>query len=457
MAVKNSTIIGKLWLNGTNQFQQGIPNPTQASMAKVVKNLAKPQNNNLYNEFIDAYINLVGTQRVHQLEWNNPLEAFIEGADGMYGSSVQESMIQWVEGHTYDDSATDLLKMERPEAQVYYHTIDFQQKYPISFDRLEIMQALRDEYGLNQLMNAILVQPLNRARLDTFYSMVELIAFYENTWGFFKHHLSAVPTDDATGKELLKALRTYGDLLQFPSSLYNSQICDIPVFAKPSELIYITTPEYSASVDVDTLSGVFQLDKAEVKYKKIVIPELPIPNAVGLLTTKDFFVCKKIVDETGSFYDVNTLSTKYIYHLWQIISPSPFVPAILFTTDTATTTPEVTMTATSLSVTATGDLKPGGSVPLTVTLTGTVNPTTTPVVVAPNAATFEITCTRGAAQSATAVALNTRTYVDRLGNLHLQKTGVKKDDVLHLVATSTYVNPSGATTPITANKDITVK
>lgn len=36
MAVKNSTIIEKAWLEGTNDFQQRVPNPAVAGMAAAV-------------------------------------------------------------------------------------------------------------------------------------------------------------------------------------------------------------------------------------------------------------------------------------------------------------------------------------------------------------------------------------------------------------------------------------
>ena len=52
--------------------------------------------------------------------------------------------------------------------------------------------------------------------------------------------------------------------------------------------------------------------------------------------------------------------------------------------------------------------------------------------------------------------LNSRTRVDNYGVLHVQKSGVKKGDTLTVTATSTYRNPSGATTPHTATVEVTV-
>lgn len=460
MAVNNSTILGKLWLNGTNDYQQRVPDPTQSNVSATMKCLFSPMNGNLYNQFIDSFVNLIGQQRVHQSIWENPLTPF-KGATLTYGSTIQESAPQWIKAHAYKDSAQDLLKLERPEFAVWYHSVNRWDKYPISIVRDEIEMAFRDEYGLNRLINSIMNTPINSDNYDEYLLMINLIAEYEQRWGFFKHKLSAFPTDEASGKELLTALRTYADLLKFPSTLYNAAPIEVPVFAQPRELILLISAAASASVDVNTLSGVFQLDKADIQYRKIVVPELPVPNAVALLTTDAFFVCNDKLYETGSFYDPNTLATKYILHHWEVVSASPFVPAILFTTDAGTTVPVLTQTVTGLTLTsAENTVEPGGEVQMTATIQGTLSPADEAgqIVVAPDAATWTVTATRTSGEPAvtTAVDLNSRTYVDRFGILHVQKSNIKAGDVIAVEATSTYINPSGATTEYTATTNVTV-
>lgn len=462
MAVKNSTILGKVWLNGTNDYQQRVPDPTQSNVSQTMKCLFSPMNGNLYNQFIDSFVNLIGQQRVNQSIWENPLTPF-KGASLQYGSTIQESAPRWIKAHAYDDAAEDLLRMERPEFAVWYHSMNRQDKYPISVVKPEIQQAFRDEYGLNRIINSIMNTPINSDNYDEYLLMLNLIAEYEHRWGFFKHNLSAFPTDEATGKELLTALRTYAELLKFPSTLYNAADLNVPVFAKPSELVLLISASASASVDVNTLSGVFQLDKAEIQYRKIVVPDLPVPNAVALLTTDAFFVCNDIVYETGSFYDPNTLSTKYILHHWEIVSASPFVPAILFTTDAGTEIPTVTQTVTGLQLSAASEtVKPGETVQLTPTIQGSLSPDDNDeLAVSPDAATWSVAATRTTGESpnqtTVAVPLNSRTYVDKYGVLHVQKTKLQTGDVITVTATSTYINPSGATTEYTATATVTVE
>lgn len=466
MATDNNVIFAKLWGVGTNQFQQAFPNPTQMTMRQVSQRMFTVNNGMLYNEFMGNFVNLIGQQVVDDQTWDNPLERFIEAGDG-WGASIQVSMVNWAKTHTdsYIDDDEKLLAMARPEGQTVYYTQNFQQRYKISVARNEAMMAFRDQYGFNKLINAIMAAPLTKARFDTYTAQKQLIAEHYATQGFYMHHLSAAPTDEATGKELLTALRAYVDKLYFPSTLYNGKSIEVPTFAKPGELIYITTPEYNAAVDVNTLASVFQLDKANYKMSVLVLDELPIPNAVGILTTDRFFVGKKNVDETGTFYDVSTLKQQYYYHLWMTLGTNPFVPAICFTTDEGTATGTVTMSTTGLAVSAASDtVAPGGTVQLTSTLNGTLEPTDAhgaPFEIAPDAVLWTVTAQHDASADKDGSQLepfdlNTRTYVDRHNVLHVQKSGLETGDVLTLTAVSTYVNPSGATTPLTATATVKI-
>ncbi|MDE6019668.1 MAG: hypothetical protein K2H01_01545 [Ruminococcus sp.] len=458
MAVKNSTILGKIWMNGSNDYQQRVPNPSQARMSETMKALFDPMNRDLYNQFINSFINLIGEQRVHTQLWENPLTIF-KGKRLLYGSTIQESAVKWIKAHAYDDASEELLKLERPEAEVWYHSLNRQDKYKISVNREELYQAFRDEYGLNRLINAIMNAPINSDNYDEYNLMMNLMTQYEEMWGFYKQNVSAMPTDETTGKEFLTSLRTFANVLKFPSTQYNAADVNVPVFAKPDELVLIIDANTDASVDVNTLAGVFNLDKADVKYRKVVVPHIPVENAFALLTTDSFFVVNDKLYETDSFYNPETLSQNFYLHHWEIVSASPFVPAILFTTDEGTNLTEVTMSPSGFYLDAVdGDtmnpvnsIKAGDMVQLTGSLAGDVTPDGTEVKLEPNAFTVELAAYREDpdTRERKPLPLNSRTYVDGLRRLHVQKTGLEPDDIIEVKGTSTYINPDGTTPTIT--------
>lgn len=452
MAKDNSTIMHKIWERGTNDFQQRIPDPDQAGIAQTIENLMQPMNGKYFNEFMDALINRVGFTYVRQMAWDNPLAVF---KDGMmtYGSTIQEIAPKWIKAHSYIDDVESLLKLHRPDAEVWYHSIDRADVYPISVNEMELRQAFTDEYGLNKLIAGIMDVPRNSDNYDEYLIMKQLIGEYENRLGFYKHKLTAAPTDETTGKELLTAIRTYVGRLKFPSTLYNAaSITDVPVFAKPDDLVLFVTPETDASLDVNTLAVLFNLDKADIQVRKIVLDEFPIPNAVALLTTSDFFVCKDTVYRTESFYNPSTLSTTYFLHHQGIYSISPFVPSVLFTTDAGTEKTVATQTVTGFSITADpATANPGDIIQLVGTIQGSTD--YAPMPVAPDSFTCEVSCTRGEE----GVQLNSRTYVDRLGRLHIQKSGLQSGDIIKVDAVSTYMNPSAAPqTPYKGSTTVTI-
>ena len=451
MAVNNSTILAKAWLAGTNDFQQRVPDPTIAGVKATMEALFQPMNAMYYNQFMDILINRIGFTYVRQQAYKNPLSVF-KGTKLSYGSTIQEIAPKWIKAHSYDDEAETLLKLHRPEAQVWYHSQNRKDQYAISVNVDELRTAFTEETGLNKLVASIMTAPQNADEYDEYSIMKQLIGEYEAKWGFYKHHLSAAPTDDATGKELLTALQTYGGRLQFPSALYSGT--EIPVFAKPEELVLLVTPETQASLNVNTLAALFNVDLAKVSYRTVIVDEFPIPGAVALLTTEDFFVCNDTLFNTTSFWNPQTLTTNYYLNHWGVYSISPFVPAILFTTDEATVTPTITQTVSGITLEAEKDtMAAGESQQLTVKLQGTINPETPDVFVSPDAATFTVVAKTS---EDAPVALNSRTRVDTYGVLHVQKTGLKAGDVLTVEATSAYTNPSGKTIGYTATKDITI-
>lgn len=354
MAELNSTIIEKVWLSATNDFQQRIPDPTQGNIDATIAAIMDPMNKQYYNQFIDALVMRIGDTYVHQQTFRNPLAVF-KKSRMRYGSTLQEIIPKWIRAHSYVDDAEDVFKMARPDVGAWYHSQNRRDRYDITINRDELRTAFTEEGGLNRLVASILEVPMNSDEYDEYCIMKELIAFYESNWGFYRHSVGAV-TDETSAKAFLKAARAYAGKLQFPSCLYNSgKIDDIPVFVKPSELVLIITPEVQASIDVDALAVLFNVDKAEIKYRTILIDEFPIHDAQALLTTEDFFMCKDTEYETTSAYNPKTLGTNYFLHHWGIYSVSPFVPAILFTTEGATQIKEVTLDIGTIGLTVTYD------------------------------------------------------------------------------------------------------
>lgn len=459
MATNNSTIMQAVWLAGGNDFQQRISQPSIQGIDATMRDLFQPMNRAYLNQFMDILINKVAFTIVQGKRWENPLAVF-EKRRIAYGSTIEEIALKWIKAHSYRDDwgdraddITNLLKINRPDGSVAYHSINRRDTYPISINETELQDAFNSETGLNELVARIMELPANSDAYDTYRIMLQLLKMYEDNWGFFKVNLTAAPSDETTGKEFLTKVRGIAGRLAFPSSIYNAlTVQDIPTFAQPSELVLLTTPDVQAVLDVETLASVFQLDKAELKYRTILVDEFPIPGAVALLTTEDFFVVSDKVYTTTSFFNPQTLTTNYYLHHISVNSVSPFVPAVLFTTNAGTVTPTVTQAVSAITLARKGggnaSLHPGDTLELIPGITGTLSGTPQGnLAVAPNALVYSITAKVTATNAP--VELTPWTYIDRFNVLHIADD-LPDGTTLTITAKTTYSNPSGATPNIAA-------
>lgn len=463
MATKNSTILGRFYLNGTNDMQQRIPNPTQSSVAKVCRHLFDPMNGDLYNQFADFMVQRIGYAYARQQRWENPLKEFFK-QKLYYGSTVTETQLNWIKAHSYNVDAEQQFKTYFPEGMQAFHSIDDQRQYPISLSREQLRQAVAEEYGLNSIAAAIMQQPMNADEYDTYDMMLDLFKRADDNYGLYRQKMDAAPTDQASATALLKMIQELSFDLTVPTTEY--ACVDLPVVIKEEEMVLFVRSDTMASLNVDALAVLFNMEKAEIPYRIKVVPKKKWPlndSDYAILTSSDFFQCYPVEYSTTSQWDPQGLKTNYWLNDWNVISFSPFVPIIVFSTDEGTAVPVVTMNPTSLQIAGDANAKPGAKVPLTLTLNGTVEPNAYhgPVEVAPDAALFSVAATRdvssaGDGSELAPVALNTRTRVDQYGVLHIQSTDLKPGDKITVTAVSTYLNPNGATTPITATHDVAI-
>lgn len=458
MAVDNATILDKVRLKGTDDYQQRVPSATQTGVANTMRYLFDPMNRQYLNDCVWSMVNRIGLTVMAQNEpFKNMLSVFKK--ENLYwGSTVQEIAVKWIKAHGYKDDAEDLLKMHRPEASVWFYEMNRKDQYPISWTDDELRQAFVDDFGLNRFIAQIMETPRNSDEYDEMYIMLALINHYEQNLGFYKVHLDAAPTDEASAKTLLKALRSTAGRMRFPSTQYNAlNVHDIPAYANPQQMVLLIEPEYLASLDVDALSAVFQLDKADVPYRIIQVPTLGIPGAVALLVSTDWYQVRDTLYGTTQFYNPQTLSnTMYLNH-WGIYGVSPFTPCALFTTDAGTSINVVTQTVTGFTLQADVDSgKPGDVIQLRPELTATITPTGTAVEVAPNTATYEVTASVTTGEITTTVPLNVNTFVDDQARLHIQRDGLPNKTTIKVTGTATYINPNGTTNTYGAYRTISI-
>ena len=476
MAVKNSLLMQQLWLEGGSEYQQRIPSPSVASVRQQISKLWEPGAQAMRNIFVDGLFNRVGLSYVRNKgPWKSPLDQFIK-RDIPYGSSVLEAQVKLIRGRQYLDDRETLLKLHRPEIAQCVHSVNFNVQYPYAVNMPELRRAADSEYGLNEFVAGIMDAAITSMNYDVYKTMMQLFAEYMTELGMYSIHCDDI-TDDDTAKTFLQKLREISGLLQFPSGKYMAQNPDIQGLglstwiSDPSEIVAFMTPATKSKIDVLSLAGTFHTELADVESKIVLVDEFPIPDVFCVITTREFFQVYNDFLENGSFYNPETLNQQYYLTRSGIMSVSPFVPAVAFTTGAGTVDGTITQTVTTNQLTnvrlmgrnENGNLEliDTSETPLTkamvdrgVYVVGDLDGTLSlgdvtgaqeidGVTVSPDAVVVT-----GITLSGTgAPALNSRTFVDMNSKLHLQAGAYKTADGLTatLTYTTAYTNPSGTT------------
>lgn len=458
MAETNETILGKIWLSGSTGYQQNVPNVAQGNIAETIAFFQNPGARPYWNEFVDALVNRVGDVVVHSRRWDNPLAPYKSGTM-MWGNTIEEVAPKLIKPRTYDPNALSLLETNAPEYMSAFHTRNFEWRFDISVNEVELRRAFLSEYGLNNFVNSIMDIPLNSDQLSEYETMMNLVAEYESKWGFFKVQTPDLMDEGAgsdperAARKMLRLARAYVGKMRFLKTYYNAY--GLPVFSEPNDLLMMVTPEVDAALDVDGLAVLFNMDKAELQTVKAVVDEFPVEGAQALLTDRSWFQCRDTIYENTSFYNPQTLSTNYYLHHQGIMSVSPMANAVLFTTNAGTglTTVAVDVQSATVDFARVNGVKPtfaplGENTQLHVDVTGSVTPAN-PAVYVPAGSYLEIT--------ASDATLAPHTFVTNDGVLHVDEG--EKSTTLTVKATLSYIDPTtniATQTPITASKGFSI-
>lgn len=445
MAIQNSTILSKAWIEGSNDFQQRIPNPDIAGYAAAVQALFDPYNGDLLNGFSNLLVGFMGNYVESKL-FENPLRELKKPASE-FGNTERHVAVKYMKAHSYKLDDETLLKLEKPEFQEWFYSVNQHRRYDFSWSRYELSRVMSEGsgYGLDNMLAATLDQQRSSDNYDEMQVMINTFAMADKYYDLYRHNITAAPTTKELGQELLVKIRADAGMMRFPSMLYNQ--IDVPVFESPSTLVLWVTPETDAYLDVMALAELFHVERAEVNFRKIIIPEFPIANVYAALTSEDFIYARDVwYGIEPPFYNPANRTYKYYLFHDQMIGMNPAANCILYTTDEATTIPITKMTATSMTITPDAANVPlGGSVKLNLALAGSVAPTGTPIAVEPGAATYTVSATRTEGDATTSVALNSRTRVTPDGVLHVQRGGnLAVGDKILVTAAAAYKNPSAS-------------
>lgn len=439
----NYSIVSRAWLEGTNDFQQRIPNPAQYGLRATANALELPQNADLWNSFSAGLNNTIGYSIIDSLRWSNPYET-LRLANLRYGRFIREIMAKWMQTHVFDPMHSTRNDVNPAEFEQWFYSVNYEASIPWSMNRSQLLQAMSGPDGgndINELYMAAAVAALNTDSLNIYEAINQQIKNADQLWegGLYRHQVPTYASDEnKTARALLKAVRKLSYDMRYPSKQFNH--VDAPVFVNTgmggdqvdgSELFLIVSSENMASITVDAYAELFNWEIAEAKGRILVMPELPIDDGEVILTTDVFVHWHDTVYGIYNDFDPSTLNDNSWLHHQAVLGINPSVPAIVITHETGTLHPVVKMQATGLEVNPEAEaVELGGTVALHPELVGSVTENADGVTIRPDAALWHVSVDSG--------TLNARTYVDKFGVLHVQKSGIEAGAKITVKGVSVY-------------------
>lgn len=332
---ENYLVANAIRTNASTEYRRSVPAATQANVQQTM--LAMWDYVPLRNEFISALVNRIGMEILRGQLWSNPLGIFKMGMLP-YGDTIEEVAVDLAQAYTYDFERNYLENIlfgqEPTRAQSFFHKINRQEMFKVTVNETGLKRAFTEQNGLWNFVAALLQSATNADQQNEFLTIIQTLQEFYRAGGFFKVNVPDVADNASTAddaRSLIRSVRGLAGQLQFLSKNYNP--ARMPVFANPDKLIVLMTPESQAAIDVEALAAAFNIDRSQMVGRTIILPFLPIPGAQAILTTSDLFVIADTLIENREQQNAAGLYTNHFLHHHGIISLSPFVPAILFTTE----------------------------------------------------------------------------------------------------------------------------
>lgn len=377
----NAEILNTIRANASTEYQERVPEAL--GVGGNVSNVFS-QYPTMKNEFLNALTNKIARTLFYSKVFDNPLKALHKGVLP-YGYSLEQIFVNMAESKGFwehwdlsGDEVKDLVGKKKPDIKVLYIERNFAYKYKTTISDQQLRTAFHDQNGLSRLVEQVVSSVYSKAYFDEFNDMKRILSAhaqakylgYDSSTGEITEKAltnTALPggknasvmvigeyaTQEAKGKALSKAIRTVAGKMAFPTTNYNS--AGVRQWSERQQLIYITTPEEQAELDVEVLATAFNMNKADINVRVIVVDELPslfniesakatkvdaygtvlscalsetrddrVCKCRGIVMDSDFIQAYDTLIESRTFDNGEGLYTNYFFHKQGIMSTCYF-------------------------------------------------------------------------------------------------------------------------------------
>lgn len=298
------------------------------------------------NEFLDVLVNKIVMQLIDKRMWSNPL-GILKTGEMPVGMDIESIHVNPAAAEAYDGSETgmaDILKIKKPDVATVYFRLNRHDKYKVTISNQQLRGAFTSWGKLEELIATITDSLYNGNTIDEFQYTKQIVSAGIANNSIRTIQVPAI-TDDTSGKRFMSQLRTLSPLFTFPSTDYNGyklsggpgnpRVSWVPI----DEQIIILTAETAATVGVEVLSTLFNVNYADYLARQIIIDDFGDDTTLAILADRRAFIIYQQLREFATFFNASTLGWQYYYHAWDLFAFDPTKNAVALSTAAPTPAP----------------------------------------------------------------------------------------------------------------------
>lgn len=289
------------------------------------------------NEFLSALVNKIIYQRATYFNWSNPFAKYV-GTPIRFGDTIENVFIEAPDGYTYDPDATDPFVKYIPNAKTLYATINKEMQYCCTINDALLRRAAINETGFQELINYILASMTAKSNIDDYF--LQLGALQSDIYGVDSAlYIDPTLTLKEQAELLTKDIIDYASAMQLPSTKYNK--LEVMTATKKENLLLVIRRNLLNLINLDYLTGVFNLNKVDLLDKIIVVEDFRVKGKVAQgdpeVIGKDFayvildtegFDNHIALEDGGMIYNPKGKYTNHFLNTWEIKSFKYFYNAV---------------------------------------------------------------------------------------------------------------------------------
>ena len=315
-------------LNNINStlYNERIPEATKDNLADIANQILNYVP--LKNEVLTEIINKIAFTIIRGIDYESIFARF-RGEDIVYGDTIEEIQITVPTGYDPRTVNTDPFTKTQPTVKACYHTINSEMQYTQTITDADFRRAVRTANGLDTLVNQIISSMTEAMKIDDDLKCIEVLS-NTGVYGQIVYMGAETGNAETDAKTLVTSIKQAGSSMKHATNKWNFLriLRQLPL----SRQILVIRSDWKDKIDLDYLSGIYNLNKVEIAQRIVEIESfIGLDNVVACLIDEKALMYHKALQDGGMIYNPKGVPyTNHFLNSWGVYSFSLFLDSALF-------------------------------------------------------------------------------------------------------------------------------